>query len=231
MLEYIYTNRVGMLTTLNQDANTNEIPDLQSAIAGTVSSSGIGGTTDTPSLPNSPGFFDLDRQPYRHNTNLDDNSTGIDPPDNLTHDIECVLQLIMVANEYLLLDLQQACEFVFSNLYHKYPCMISMDNIARLTNICDICKATHLRQACLRFIQENFDAIRNDDDLRLEISHTPELALLFVDAISQSTNSNTNNTNSNSNNRAIGMNKAKRMRLSSDRRSVSENNGYLETTE
>lgn len=222
LLEFIYTNQVSMLATLNQDANTNEIPNTYSAIAGTVSSSiavGNDSINDIGSSGVGDGIMDT---PSVKTTSLPDVWS---PPEHLVADIECVLQLIMVANEYLLMDLQRACELTYSNLYDKYPCLVDMNNIARLTNVCDVCKATHLRQTCLSFIRKNFEAIRSNDDLRLEISQTPELALLFVDAISQSSNLE----NSHSSGSACAS-KSKRIRLSEDSGSVSENTIYLNAT-
>lgn len=105
---------------------------------------------------------------------------------DITEGVEQIIQLLLCANKYLLPALQSKCEEI---LYSYRTDVLTMQNICQFMQISDKYSAKRLKEACERYIVENIDLIKGDDQLRQEIAASPELALLLVDAMTSSNSS------------------------------------------
>lgn len=86
------------------------------------------------------------------------------------------IELIMLANEYLLDDLKSLCEIHAAN-------NLQDNNIGRMISICDKYGTSELRVACQEYIIENISTLRSNQEFRQEVADSPEVALLLVDVL------------------------------------------------
>ena len=108
---------------------------------------------------------------------------------NTVRDLENVdstelISLLMLANEYLLEDLRRLCEITAEGCLDK-------SNIGTMIDLSAKHNAADLRRACRKFIQDHNEELRQDADFREEIRTNPELALIFFDAHTDSSQSST----------------------------------------
>lgn len=84
------------------------------------------------------------------------------------------IELLVMANEYLLEDLRQLCET-------RVVTMITTDNIGKLLLLSAGHNASALRDACAEFVQENKVALASDPQFRKEIESNADLGLLLFE--------------------------------------------------
>ena len=86
-----------------------------------------------------------------------------------------VIDLLMLANEHMLDDLQKLCEKTATKI-------ISIENIGRLLLISSGHNASALRSACYDFVRDNKQQLAQDPGFRQDIEHNPELGLLLFES-------------------------------------------------
>jgi hypothetical protein len=92
-----------------------------------------------------------------------------------------VLELLTLANEYLLTDLKCLCECAAAAL-------LNHENIGRMMLVADDFKADMLKEACKDYVGDNFSEIRDSEAFRQEVKCTPELALHLLDSLPERRN-------------------------------------------
>jgi len=86
-----------------------------------------------------------------------------------------VIELIMLANEYLLDDLRKLAEKAATKI-------ISQENIGRLLLLSAGHNASALREACAEFVRDNKVMLAQDANFRQDIELNPELGLLLFES-------------------------------------------------
>mmetsp|Transcript_38638 Transcript_38638/g.39333 ORF Transcript_38638/g.39333 Transcript_38638/m.39333 type:complete len:345 (-) Transcript_38638:315-1349(-) len=87
-----------------------------------------------------------------------------------------VIQLLMLANEYLLEDLKRLCEL-------SAAITLTNDSVGKMIAFSDKFRAPDLREACLDYVLKNISTLRQHAGFRQEVSDSPEVALLLVDVL------------------------------------------------
>lgn len=91
-------------------------------------------------------------------------------------DAVTIINLIMLANEYILEDLKKLCSQCVAKLLH-------VDNIGRFMSLCSNYHVVNLRETCLNFVRGHYAELRSNPLFCAEIEQSPELGLLLLEAL------------------------------------------------
>lgn len=89
---------------------------------------------------------------------------------------EGIMELLTLADEYILSDLRVFCE------HHAAKCL-TFQNIGKFYVLSQEHNAEDLRSSCQRFVANNCSALKGTQDFRNEIECNPQLGLLLFDAL------------------------------------------------
>ena len=93
-----------------------------------------------------------------------------------TMDSNELIDLIMIANEYILDDLKVLCSSTASKLF-------TLDNIGKFMLLSSTLNLSELRDSCLPFVRSQKSELRQNRDFINEIENAPELGLMLFDAL------------------------------------------------
>ena len=85
-----------------------------------------------------------------------------------------IINLLMMANEYVLDDLRMLCEISAKRV-------LNSENICKFLLLSSKHNADRLRDACTKFVIENKKALAQDSSFRAEVEESPELGLLLFE--------------------------------------------------
>ncbi len=96
-----------------------------------------------------------------------------------------IIELLTLANEYLLIDLRVLCE-------HLAAKCLTFDNIGKFYLLSNTHNATELRAACQRYVSKNSSALKVHQNFRNEIEANSQLGLLLFDSFQIDSESDVN---------------------------------------
>jgi len=91
-------------------------------------------------------------------------------------DAQAIINLLILANEYILDDLKRLCSQSVAKL-------LNVDNIGKFMALCSQCQLSNLRETCLNFVRNHYVDLRSNQMFCSEIEQSPDLGLLLLEAL------------------------------------------------
>ena len=96
--------------------------------------------------------------------------------DITTCDADDLINLLCIGNEYIIPGLKLVCQKAAESVF-------SPINIGRFAMYCDMVNNIEFKETCLSYMKKNFRDLHCNSKFRQEVSDSPSLALMVVDAI------------------------------------------------